>query len=90
MLGGGFFGATASGVWLGLIAASLTGFFATFTLWEDMLALIVLALIAASGAVLGLTIVVGKIEGRHVVFSLLLTTGFAALNVLAVLYLFGK
>ena len=85
---GSFLGAAAGGGWLGLVLLSLAGLYGSAALWQDLLAIVV-----AGGAVAGLAYLCGHAaepHGRPAGLRVVLVAAVAALNVVAVLYLFGE
>lgn len=81
---GSFVGAAAGGAWLGLILMSFAGLYGDIALWKD-----VLAGVAAGISVAMLSILCGRAAGRLPGLRVMLVAAAAALNVVAVLYLFG-
>lgn len=81
---GSFFGGAAGGAWLGLVLLSLPGLYGYIPLWKDLLAgTLAIAVITA------LAVLCSRAAGRLAGLRIVLVAVIAALNLAAVLYLFG-
>lgn len=81
---GSFIGGAAGGAWLGLVLMSLTGLYGNIPLWKDLLAGVLAAAVVAA-----LSVLCGRQAGLRAGLRVGLIVAFAALNVVAALYLFG-
>lgn len=82
---GSFLGGTAGGAWLGLVLLSLSGLYGYIPLWKDLLAGTLTV-----AAITVLAILCSRAAGRLSGLRVMLVAAVAALNVAAVLYLFGE